>query len=192
MNAREALIAAARGERVTADVEPFVSAAAAEGMVGLLARAAERVPRSLRVQALAMEARGARMVGERARVTAAFEEGRIPLLVFKGAVLAQQLYGDAGARGFSDVDLIVDPANAAGGEAVLRRIGYHETEPLTESQRRTNRRFVGESLFLDDASGVLADFHWLFSHAQFPLRIPFAEPWRRRHGLSLYHYLLAP
>jgi hypothetical protein len=188
MNAREALISAARGERVTVDVEPFVSAAAAEGMIGLLARAAERIPRPLRVQALAMEARAARMVVEMARVTAAFDEARIPLLVFKGAVLAQQLYGDAGARGFSDVDLIVDPANAEAGEAVLRRLGYHETEPLTEGQRSTNRRFVGESLFLDDASGVLADFHWLFSHAQFPLRIPFADAWQRRQSVTIDHY----
>lgn len=188
MNAREALIAAARGERITADVEPFVSAAAAEGMIGLLARAAERVPRSLRVQALAMEARAARMVAEMARLTAAFDEARIPMLVFKGAVLAQQLYGDAGARGFSDVDLIVDPADSGAGEGVLRRLGYHETEPLTESQRRTNRRFVGESLFLDDASGVLADFHWLFSHAQFPLRISFAAAWQRRQRVAIDHY----
>src|SRR5258708_12629051 len=92
VNAREALVAAARRERVAADVEPFVSAAAAEGMIGLLARAAERVPRSLRVQALAMEARAARMVVEMARVTAAFEEARIPLLVFKGPLLPHHLY----------------------------------------------------------------------------------------------------
>ncbi len=188
MNAREALIAAARGERVTADVEPFVSAAAAEGMIGLLARAAERVPRPLRVQALAMEARAARMVAEMARVTAAFGEAGIPLLVFKGAVLAQELYGRAGARAFSDVDLIVDPSDAEAGEAVLRRLGYHETEPLTEGQRRTNRRFVGESLFLDDASGVLADFHWRFSHAQFPVRISFAESWQRRVSVTIDGY----
>lgn len=180
MNAREALIAAARGERVAGDVEPFVSAAAAEGMIGLLARAAERVPRGLRVQALAMEARAARMVVELARIVAALDDARIPMLVFKGPVLAQQLYGDAGARAFSDLDLIVDPKNAAAGEGVLKRLGYRECEPLTDAQRKTNRRFVGESLFLDDASGVLADFHWLFSHVQFPLRLTFDEAWDRQ------------
>jgi hypothetical protein len=189
MTAREALLAAARGERVGGDVETFVPAAAAEGMIGLLARRAESVPPALRLQALAMEARAARMVAELARITEAFEDGGIPLLVFKGAVLAQHLYGDAGARAFSDLDVIVAPHHAAAGESLLQRLGYRECEPLTASQRKTNRRFVGESLFLDDTSGVLADFHWLFSNLQFPVRIRFAEAWERRQTVNIDHYV---
>lgn len=188
MSARSILIAAARGERVDADVEPFVAAAAAEGMVGLLARSVERVPRALRGQALAMEARAARMVVELARVTRAFAAAHIPMLVFKGAVLAQQLYGAAGARAFSDVDLIVAPDDAVAGEGVLRSLGYRDCEPMTEGQRKTNRRWVGESLFVDDASGVLADFHWLFSHVQFPLRLTFAGAWQRRQTVTVDGY----
>jgi hypothetical protein len=149
-------------------------------MIGLLARACERVPRALQVQALAVEARAARMVAELARIAGAFETAGLPMLVLKGPVLAQQLYGDAGARAFSDVDFIVDPATAAAGEELLRSLGYRETAPLTPAQRRTNRRFAGESLFFHDASGVLADFHWRFSHPQFPLRLPFADAWQRR------------
>ena len=184
MTAREILIAAARGDRVQGDVEPFLSTAAAEGMTGLLARSVEGVPRALRVQALGMEARAARMIAELARIAGAFDETGIPLLVFKGAVLAQQLYGDPGARAFSDVDVIVDPVTAEAGEALLQRLGYREIEPMGEAQRRTNRRFGGESLFIDDAregaSGVLVDFHWRFSHVQFPLRIDFADAWEHR------------
>jgi hypothetical protein len=179
----EILIAAARGERVRDDVEPHLSAAAAEGMLGLVARSAESVPRALRVQAMAMEARSAGMVTELARITAAFDQAGVPLLAYKGAILAQQLYGAAGARAFSDLDVIVDPAGADAGEAILRRLGYRECQPLTASQRRTNRRFVGETLFLDDASSVLADFHWLFSHVQFPLRLSFADAWSRRQRI---------
>jgi hypothetical protein len=179
----EILMAAARGERVRDDVEPCLSAAAAEGMLGLLARSAESVPRTLRVQAMAMEARSAGMVSELARIVRAFDDAGVALLAYKGAILAQQLYGAAGARAFSDLDVIVDPASADAGEQILRRLGYRECQPLTESQRRTNRRFVGETLFLDDTSGVLADFHWLFSHVQFPLRIPFADAWKRRQSV---------
>lgn len=189
MTAREILIAAARGDRVHNDVEPYLSAAAAEGMTGLLARAAERVPRALRVQALGMEARAARMIAELARIARAFDEAHIPLLVFKGAVLAQQLYGDPGSRAFSDVDIIADPASADAAEALLRGLGYREVEPLDDAQRRINRRFAGESLFIDDAregaSGVLADFHWRFSNIQFPLRIEFAEAWERRQTVAV-------
>src|ERR1700682_5572607 len=144
MTAREILIAAARGDRVQGDVEPFLSTAAAEGMTGLLARSVEGVPRALRVQALGMEARAARMIAELARIAGAFDETGIPLLVFKGAVLAQQLYGDPGARAFSDVDVIVDPVTAEAGEALLQRLGYREIEPVGGAQGRTHRRFGGE------------------------------------------------
>ncbi|MCU1244888.1 MAG: hypothetical protein JWN02_798 [Acidobacteria bacterium] len=185
----EILMAAARGEHVRHDVESSLSSAAAEGMLGLLARAAERVPRTLRLQAMAMEARSAGMVTELARIARAFEDAGIPLLAYKGAILAQQLYGAAGARAFSDLDVIVDPASADAGERVLRDLGYRECQPLSERQRKTNRRFVGETLFLDDASGVLADFHWLFSHVQFPLRIPFAEAWERRQSVLVDGHL---
>jgi hypothetical protein len=195
MTAREILIAAARGDRVQEDVEPFLSAAVAEGMTGLLARAAERVPRPLRVQALGMEARAARMIVELARIARAFDEAGIPLLVFKGAVLAQQLYGDPGARAFSDIDIITGPETAEAGETLLQRLGYRETEPIGDAQRRTNRRFAGESLFIDDrrdgASGVLADFHWRFSHVQFPLRIEFDEAWERRQTVVVDGHVFA-
>lgn len=184
MNAPEILIAAARGDRVREDVEPFLRAAAAEGMTGLLARSVERVPGALHTQTLGMEARAARMIAELARIARAFEEARIPLLVFKGAVLAQQIYGNSGLRAFSDIDVIVDPATADAGEALLQHLGYREIEPLGKAQHRTNRRFGGESLYIDDAregaSGVLADFHWRFSHVQFPLHIDFAAAWKRR------------
>lgn len=188
VTAREALLAAARGERVRGDVDAFGSAAAAEGMVGLLARAAERLPRALRVQALAMEARAARMVVEMARIAAAFGEANIDMLVYKGAVLGKQLYGDAAARAFSDIDLIVALEHADAGEEVLRRLGYRETPPLDDAQRRTNRRFAGESLFFDQTTGVLADFHWRFSHVQFPLGIEFYEAWSRRQTVTVDGY----
>ncbi len=197
MTAMEILIAVARGDRVDGDVTPVIPAAAAEGMTGLLARAAMSVPRPLRMKAMAIEARGARMVAELARIADAFEEARIPMLTFKGAVLSQQLYGDPGARSFSDLDVFVDPGDARLGEEVLERLGYRETEPLTEAQRRTHRRFAGESLFIDDtrdhASGVLADFHWRFSHLQFPLRIEFSEAWARRQTVVIDgHRFAAP
>jgi hypothetical protein len=178
-----ALLEVAAGKRVPSVPDDLVPLAAAEGMIGLVARACERVPRALQVQAMAVEARAARMVAELARIAAAFETAGVPMLVLKGPVLAQQLYGHPGARASSDVDLIVDPAGAEAGEEVLRGLGYRETVPLTPAQRRTNRRFAGESLFFHDATGILADFHWRFSHNQFPLRLPFADAWRRRQTL---------
>lgn len=177
---RETLLAVARGERVRADVDGLAEAAALEGMTGLVARAATTTDRRLGIQGVALEARASAMLHELARVARAFAEGGVAMLALKGPVLSQQLYGAAGVRASSDLDLLVAPRDAAKGEAILESLGYREAETLNASQRRTHHRFGGASLFASDASGVPIDFHWTFSNEQFPLRLSFAEAWARR------------
>src|SRR6266576_6247419 len=161
---RHLLLAAARGERVHVEGEELVRAAASEGLLGLLARAATNPHRELQIKGAAIEAHGAFMSAELARIAAGFEWAGLPLLAFKGPVLSQQLYGDPGLRSFSDLDVIVAPRDADAAEALLRGLGYREHEPLGEPERKTNRRFAGELLFTNDGNGVLLDFHTRFAN----------------------------
>jgi Uncharacterised nucleotidyltransferase len=172
-----ALAAAARGERVLVEGGALVREAAAEGMLGLLARAAANPHRELQMKGAAVEAHGAFMAAELTRISAAFETAGIPLLAFKGPVLSQQLYGHPGLRSFSDLDVIVSPRNADASDALLRTLGYRGT--IGGAERRTNRRFAGEEHFTNDANGVLVDFHTLFSNRQFPVRLSFDDVWAR-------------
>jgi hypothetical protein len=158
----------------------------AEGLSALAARACEGASRELLVDGMRIEARSAAMTAELARIAAAFEATSIPLLVYKGPVLSQQLYGAPHLRAYSDLDVIVAPENADAGEVLLRTLGYEEAEPLTASQRRLHRRVAGETLFF--RGEVLVDFHWRFSHPQFPLRLPFAEAWQRRQAIVVDGY----
>jgi len=174
---RRELLAAARGERVVVD-DDLVRAAAAEGMLGLLGRAATNPHRDLQMKAAAVEAHGVFMTAELARIAAAFEQAKIRLLAFKGPVLSQQLYGHPGLRSFSDLDVIVAPRHADAGEALLRTLGYRDT--IRDAERKTNRRFAGEALFANGGNGVLVDFHTLFSNRQFPVRFSFDDVWGRR------------
>jgi len=178
------LLAAARGERVLAEGDELLRAAAREGLLGLLARSATNPHRELQIKAAAIEAHGAFMLAELARIAAAFEEARIPLLAFKGPVLSQQLYGHPGLRSFSDLDVIVSPRDADAGERLVRKLGYRDAEPLGDAERMTNRRFAGESLFTNDGNGVLLDFHTLFSNQQFPIRLAFDDVWERRTSVA--------
>jgi hypothetical protein len=182
---RETLLAVARGERVRADADGLAEAAALEGMTGLLARAATTSDRRLAIQGVALEARASGMLHELARVTRAFADGGVPMLSLKGPVLSQQLYGVAGVRASSDLDLLVAPRDAAAGEAILETLGYREAETLSASQRRTHHRFGGASLFSSDASGIPIDFHWTFSNEQFPLRLSFDDAWARRSAVRI-------
>jgi hypothetical protein len=160
-----------------------------QGLSALVSRAGADVPRELLVDAMRIEARSAAMTAELGRVAAAFEAASIPLLAYKGPVVSQQLYGAPHLRAYSDLDVIVAPENAAAGEALLRTLGYDEAEPMTASQRRLHRRFAGETLFFRDA--FLVDFHWRFSHPQFPLRLPFADAWARRQMVTIDSHTLA-
>lgn len=182
---RETLLAVARGERVRTDVDGLAEAAALDGMTGLLARAATTNDRRLAIQGVALEARASGMLHELARITRAFAEGGVPMLAFKGPVLSQQLYGAPGVRASSDLDLVVAPPDAGRGEAILATLGYRETEPLSERQRRTHHRFGGASLFSSEQGGIPIDFHWTFSNEQFPLRLSFAEAWTRRADVRI-------
>ena len=172
------LLAAARGERVQVD-DDLVRDAAREGMLGLLARAAANPHRELQMKAAAIEAHGAFMTNELARIVAAFRDASIPLLAFKGPVLSQQLYGHPGLRSFSDLDVIVAPRDADQAEELIRGLGYREQLVMSRAERMTNLRFAGELLFMNDGNGVLLDFHTLFANRQFPVHLDFQEVWYR-------------
>jgi hypothetical protein len=61
---------------------------------------------------------------------------QLPVLPFKGPVLAQALYGDPGCRTFSDLDILISPANFERAKEALAQLGYcpsAELSPATES-----------------------------------------------------------
>lgn len=179
-------MAVARGERVHGPLDAATLAAAGrEGMTGLLAHLADEAPRDLHIRAAAIHARALSLAGELARLSEAFREADIPMLALKGPVASQQLYGDPGLRVFADLDMVVDVADTARGEALLARLGYRDAEPMTAAQRKTKQRFHNGTPFMHEERVTNVDFHWRFGHVQFPLRLPFADAWRRRTSVAL-------
>jgi hypothetical protein len=62
-----------------------------------------------------------RVIGDVAR---AMEQARVPLLVLKGAALAQMVYGDPRLRPMRDVDLLARPSDVRRAQDVLARCGF--------------------------------------------------------------------
>lgn len=179
-----ALLAAARGERVTGPVDAAtIAAAAKERMSGLLAHAVDDPPRELLLQAVAIEARASSMVAELARIVEAFRAADLPLLALKGPVVSQQLYGHPGLRVFGDLDLLVDPRQLRSSESLLARLGYRDEVPMTPSQRATKHRFHNGTPLVNDERRTTVDLHWRLGHVQFPLALSFPDVWRRRAEL---------
>lgn len=176
---RHALLAVARGERVGTTDDAVLRAAAAEGLIGLLAEAAANPWRELKIRAVAVEAESVRFARELSRISACFAEAALPLLAWKGLVASQQLYGKPWLRTFGDLDLVVAGAEAERAEGLLRRLGYDEVVPVAPAARGTQRRFEPAALFSHHETQMLVDLHWRFSNPRFPLRLSFEEVWQR-------------
>ena len=118
------------------------------------------------------------MADELVRVTGAFATAAIPVVAFKGAVLAQQLYGGIAHREYADIDLLVPPERAGTAQALLATLGYRNAQG--------DRAFVGFFLGAQrqvalERPGFEAaiDLHWAFSNAALPFPLDPAEAWSR-------------
>lgn len=183
------LLALVRG----ADVPPGLvdwrgvhALALAEGVLGLVARTpvVRQLPpdvggpfegRRLGLGHLAQTALSAL-----ARLFEAFRDRGLRLLTFKGPVMAHQLYGCAGARAFSDLDLAVAPEELHAVQACLADLGYRVLLPVTGPQFRTLRRFGKEWPYVAGERELPVDLHWRFGSAAHPLPLSFDEAWQGR------------
>jgi len=94
------------------------------------------------------------------RVYAGLRDYGIRVLVYKGPVLAQLLYGDVAQRQFSDLDFFVHPGDMPAAKAVLLDLGYRLNLNLTQRQEREYLKSGYEYAF-DHAMGKnLLELHW--------------------------------
>ncbi|HZQ02107.1 MAG TPA: nucleotidyltransferase family protein [Reyranella sp.] len=118
------------------------------------------------------------------RLARLFEGEGIRYAVFKGVVLARQLYGDPAAREYSDIDVIVPAARMADAERALAALGYRavQGEPAFRHMFLSSLRQY--SLVRDDGL-VAVDLHWEFSGAHVPFPLSAAEIWPKVEALSI-------
>lgn len=79
---------------------------------------------------------------------------RVPMLCFKGPVLAASAYGNLASREFGDLDLLVRAADAPRAAALLTERGYRESTRLNLSWERT---------FAHPDRDIEVDLHWAFA-----------------------------
>lgn len=99
---------------------------------------------------------------EEASVLRALRDAGVPLVVLKGAVLAETVYPAFGLRPMGDLDLLVWPRDAPLARATLRAIGF---EAVPRGQENTvagiNGRISGEESFIRErgARSLAVDLH---------------------------------
>jgi hypothetical protein len=97
---------------------------------------------------------------ELGRLVSALESAGIKALPYKGPALAQTLYGDATQRQFSDLDVLVAPADIPRAKAVLLSLGYECGLNLSEREERAYIASGYEYVFDSAAGRNLLELQW--------------------------------
>jgi hypothetical protein len=164
-----ALLARADAE----DVLPAVAYAATAGQWGGVPSEARR---RLAGGLTASRARHLVMTRELTRALRRCAAEDIDVIVLKGPVLAETVYPDPALRPFSDLDLLVRPADRRRADAALRALGY---APLADEHTWDfDLAFDGATVY-ESAGGVRIDLHWtLLTEARYA--------WNRHEGAGVW------
>jgi hypothetical protein len=114
---------------------------------------------------------------ELARLTAAFRRAGITAVSYKGAALAQRLYGNVGLRCFDDLDLLVAADERERAAAVLREFGYEPYRSITERERQELADC--EEQYVECSGGSVVDLHWAVAQPYLSMG-PLPAGWRDR------------
>ena len=112
------------------------------------------------------------------RLLRSFNENEVPVVAFKGPILAEAVYGDLSLREFCDLDLLIRVQDLAKAEDILLACGYTAQFP-DRDYRTAFLSYHGQYAFRRGQGDLWVDLHWQFSQdgAVFPLQA--TEVWPR-------------
>ena len=118
------------------------------------------------------------------RLLRSFYENEVPVVAFKGPILAEAVYGDLWLREFRDLDLLIHVQDLTKAEDILLACGYTAQFP-DRDYRTAFLSYHGQYAFRRGQSDPWVDLHWQFSQdgVVFPLRA--AEVWPRLIGETI-------
>jgi hypothetical protein len=130
------------------------------------------IERSLRFAYDANLRRSLWFAAELARIVRHFESRQLRTVPYKGPVLAQSLYGDLGLRSFSDLDLLISPADFERAQQALAEIGYRPSADLTPAVERFWLRIGYERSFDGAAGKNLVELQWALLPRFYGVNLP--------------------
>ncbi len=101
------------------------------------------------------------------RVLAGLKKTGVPVIVLKGAYLAQKVYPNIGRRLMIDVDLLIRPEDLEKSDAVMAACGFRRQEFSLETSSQTN-----EFHYLEENSKAAFEIHWELVRPDHPLAVP--------------------
>ena len=137
--------------------------------------------KGLRSAYFASADRNARLYRELRTVLRCLRSSGIPVIVLKGAYLAEAVYGDVALRPICDVDLMVPRAELPRAQAVLLDMGcvQQESEDIESYCRREPHL---PAIFMRD---LVIELHWTIASPTGPFRVDTAGLWDRAHPATI-------
>jgi len=117
----------------------------------------------LRALYLANTYRNLSLTRELLNVLATLESVGVPVVAYKGPVLAIVAYGDTSLRQFSDLDLLVSRLDVGKVKVLLKSEGWAASHTLTPRQERAHLARTCELGFNLPDPRVYLDVHWRFA-----------------------------
>ena len=170
--------------------EHLLQLAEAHGVIHLLAsrlREADGIsaPREFRQRLLELERAqllsGLALIAEMIRVLERFAAAGIQTLVLKGPALSLQAYGDATARQFADIDLLVRHGDVLRATKVMMEAGF---APAVGPEVVAAGKVPGEYSFSRPGSTVIVEVHTERTLRYFPNRLAVEEVFLRSARLD--------
>lgn len=115
-----------------------------------------------------------------------FSEAEIPVLPFKGPVLAMQAYGNLSFRQFVDLDILVQPKHFDEAVQKITEHGYKAVSQIPWVKRKAlffdRQKDIG---LISDDSKVRVELHWKLSGSHFALPLELNQLWERLEEINL-------
>lgn len=100
------------------------------------------------------------LTGELIKIQNLLKSQAIPMLAFKGPVLAQLAYNNIAARQFVDLDILVLSKDVAKASQLLREQGYQPQFNFTAAQEQLYVKVRSEHSFWHPGKEICVDLHW--------------------------------
>jgi hypothetical protein len=125
------------------------------------------------------------LTAELRRILAAFGSHEIPIVPYKGPVLAASAYGNLAMREFVDLDVLVHKRDFLRAKELLASIGYRQQERLTPTQERAFMHSDGEYHFAPGEMRDPLELHWEITPRTFSFLLDPESLWDRLERTSL-------
>jgi hypothetical protein len=119
------------------------------------------------------------LTSELLKVLAVIEGEGIPVMPYKGPLLAARAYGDLALRDFIDLDILVHRSDFARAKVVLIAQGYAPLINFTAKQEFNHLHHEKDYPFIRRDGRIRLELHWQFTPGYFSLPLDYNLLWSR-------------